>query len=66
MLDRAYLDRCTNHERAALDLHLSRATYFRLLRQAVSRLAEHLIAEAAFGTPLVTERPARIRAVATG
>jgi predicted DNA-binding protein (UPF0251 family) len=31
-----------SHEEAAARLHLSRAAYFRRLRTAVERLAEHL------------------------
>ena len=38
-LERGYLDPDGNHARAALDLHLSRSTYFRRLREATARLA---------------------------
>lgn len=38
-----YLDPDVGHTRAALDLHLSRATYFRRLGQAVARVAQELI-----------------------
>jgi hypothetical protein len=44
VLVRGYLDPASSHERAALDLALSRAAYFRRLRAAVERLAEYLAA----------------------
>jgi hypothetical protein len=46
VLVRGYLEPATSHEQAALDLALSRAAYFRRLRVAVERLAEHLAARA--------------------
>ena len=39
-----YLEATTSHEAAAARLCLSRAAYFRRLRTAVERLAEHLAA----------------------
>lgn len=41
-LERGYLDPDANHERAAQELHLSRSTYFRRLREATERLAAQL------------------------
>jgi hypothetical protein len=46
VLVRGYLEPATSHEQAALDLALSRAAYFRRLRVAVERVAEHLAARA--------------------
>jgi hypothetical protein len=37
-----YIEPAPSHERAALDLALSRAAYFRRLRAAAERVAEHL------------------------
>ncbi|HEU4974146.1 MAG TPA: ATP-binding protein [Baekduia sp.] len=45
VLERGYLDPSSSHERAAHELHVSRATYFRRLRAATRRVAELLIAE---------------------
>jgi hypothetical protein len=39
VLRRSYLDPAGNHERVALELHMSRTSYFRCLRQATARLA---------------------------
>jgi hypothetical protein len=43
-----YLDPTLTHEAAAHALHLSRASYFRRLRQAVERVAEWVILDAGF------------------
>ena len=45
VLVRGYLDPAASHDRAAADLHLSRAAYFRRLRAAVSRVAAHIATE---------------------
>jgi hypothetical protein len=42
---RGYLDPDGSHERAADELHVSRATYFRRLRAASTRIADYLIAK---------------------
>ncbi len=42
VLVRSYLRPAATHELAAHELHLSRATYFRRLRDATTRVAEHL------------------------
>ena len=42
---RGYLQPGASHDRAAADLHLSRATYFRRLRAAVARVAAHIATE---------------------
>jgi AAA ATPase domain len=42
VLVRGYLDPAASHELAAEELNLSRATYFRRLKQAVARIAAHL------------------------
>jgi hypothetical protein len=42
VLVRGYLDPAPSHELAADELHLSRSAYFRRLRSATERLAEHL------------------------
>ncbi|WP_320669558.1 hypothetical protein [Patulibacter defluvii] len=42
VLRRSYLDPTGNHERVALELHMSRTSYFRCLRQATARLAAHV------------------------
>jgi hypothetical protein len=47
VLERGYLDPAPNHELAADELHLSRSTYFRRLRQASDQLARWLVHEAA-------------------
>jgi hypothetical protein len=44
VVDRAYVTHTTSHEQAADDLHLSRATYFRRLRQATDRVADYVVA----------------------
>jgi hypothetical protein len=44
VLERGYLDPAPSHELAAGELYLSRATYFRRLREATGRIAEHLAA----------------------
>ena len=46
---RAYVDHHTSHEQAAHDLHLSRATYFRRLRQVADRIADYVVALAHAG-----------------
>lgn len=42
VLTAGYLDPSAQHERAALDLHMSRSTYFRKLRTAVARVVDQL------------------------
>lgn len=42
---RGYLDADGSHERAADELHVSRATYFRRLKTASARVADYLIAK---------------------
>jgi len=42
VLTRGYLDPAPSHEVAADELNLSRAAYFRRLKQASERLAEYL------------------------
>jgi hypothetical protein len=42
VLVRGYIEPAPSHEQAALDLALSRAAYFRRLRAAAERVAEHL------------------------
>jgi hypothetical protein len=44
VLIRGYLEPAASHEQAAIDLSLSRAAYFRRLRAAAERVAEHLAA----------------------
>lgn len=44
VLVRGYLDHSTSHEAAAVELHLSRATYFRRLRQATDRVCDFVLA----------------------
>ncbi len=44
VVDRAYVNHHTSHEQAAHDLHLSRATYFRRLRQSTTRVADYVVA----------------------
>jgi hypothetical protein len=41
---RGYLDPDAGHERAQLDLHVSRTTYFRQLSDASQRVADHVLA----------------------
>jgi hypothetical protein len=45
IVQRGYLDPSGGHERAADELHVSRATYFRRLRVASGRVADYLIAK---------------------
>lgn len=45
VLVRGYLDLAAGHDRAAADLHLTRAAYFRRLRAAVARVAAHIATE---------------------
>ncbi|HWI71205.1 MAG TPA: hypothetical protein VNT55_04565, partial [Baekduia sp.] len=45
IVQRGYLDPTGSHERAADELHVSRATYFRRLRTASARVADYLIAK---------------------
>ena len=45
VLDRGYLDPQGNHDRAAGELNLSRATYFRRLRIASERVARYVISQ---------------------
>jgi hypothetical protein len=45
VLVRGYLQPGASHDRAAADLHLSRAAYFRRLRAAVARVAAHIATE---------------------
>jgi hypothetical protein len=42
-VEAAYLERTASHEQVARSLHLSRATYFRHLREATDRIAAHLV-----------------------
>ena len=42
VLERGYLSAEANHATAARQLHLGRATYFRRLREARRRVADHL------------------------
>jgi hypothetical protein len=46
VLVRGYLDPAASHELAADELHLSRSAYFRRLKTASRRVAEHLNANA--------------------
>lgn len=48
-LNRAYFDPAHNHDRAALDMHVSRTTYFRLVRTALARTVDRLVESDAFG-----------------
>jgi hypothetical protein len=43
---RTYVDRRTTHEEAAHQLHVSRATYYRRLRQATERVCDYVLAAA--------------------
>ncbi|MFA4929171.1 MAG: ATP-binding protein [Patulibacter sp.] len=47
LVERAYVDHRTSHEDAAHELHVSRATYFRRLRQATVRVADYALASLA-------------------
>jgi hypothetical protein len=49
VVERAYVDHRTSHEQAAHDLHVSRPTYFRRLRQATGRVSDHVLATLAAG-----------------
>jgi hypothetical protein len=44
IVERGYLDPAASHESAALDLNVSRATYFRRLRVASQRVADYVLA----------------------
>jgi len=44
ILIRGYIDPAPSHEQAADELNVSRSTYFRRLKAAVERVAEHLAA----------------------
>lgn len=44
IIERGYLDPQGGHERAAMELNVSRATYFRRLRRASERVADWIIA----------------------
>jgi hypothetical protein len=46
VLVRGYLDPADSHELAAEELNLSRATYFRRLKAAAARVADHVAASA--------------------
>ena len=43
VLVRGYLEPASSHEQVAYDISLSRAAYFRRLRTAAERVAEHLV-----------------------
>jgi hypothetical protein len=45
ILVRGYIDPAPSHEEAADELHVSRSTYFRRLRDATTRVAEYLEAD---------------------
>ena len=45
---KAYVDRRTSHEQGAHDLHVSRTTYFRRLRQVNDRVADFVLASLTF------------------
>jgi hypothetical protein len=61
---RGYLEPASSHEAAAAELHLSRASYFRKLRQACERLADHLSAGLSpTATPPVPSPRTRVRAL---
>lgn len=47
LVRRAYVDHQTSHEDAAHELHVSRTTYFRRLRQATARVADYALASLA-------------------
>ncbi len=44
VLVRGYLDPASSHEQAAVELHLSRSTYFRRLKAASDRVADYVAA----------------------
>ena len=45
IIERGYFDPQGGHERAAMELNVSRATYFRRLRRASERVADWVIAK---------------------
>ena len=47
IMERGYLDASASHESAALELNVSRATYFRRLRIASQRVADYVLASRA-------------------
>jgi len=47
IMERGYLDASASHESAALELNVSRATYFRRLRVASQRVADYVLASRA-------------------
>jgi hypothetical protein len=47
IVERGYLDSSASHESAALELNVSRATYFRRLRVASQRVADYVVASRA-------------------
>jgi hypothetical protein len=47
IVERGYLDSSASHESAALELNVSRATYFRRLRVASQRVADYVLASRA-------------------
>jgi AAA ATPase domain len=47
IMERGYLDPSASHESAALELNVSRATYFRRLRVASQRVADYVLASRA-------------------
>jgi hypothetical protein len=49
IMERGYLDVSASHESAALELNVSRATYFRRLRVASERVADYVLASRAAG-----------------
>jgi len=49
IMERGYLDASASHESAALELNVSRATYFRRLRIASQRVADYVLASRAAG-----------------
>jgi hypothetical protein len=49
VINRAYLDHRTSHEQAAHELHISRPTYFRRLRQATARVCDYVLATLTVG-----------------
>lgn len=51
ILERGYLDPDGGHTRAALELHLSRTTYFRRLAAAADRVATYVLDERFGGVP---------------
>ena len=51
ILIRGYIEPASSHEQAADDLNVSRSTYFRRLKAAAERVAEHLAAAHERGSP---------------